>query len=79
MLTFPALVLTFPAIVLKAGAPSWGTRADFVHASADSVPGAAQFSSIAQSCPTLCDPRDCSTPGFPVHHQLPEFAQTHVL
>ena len=37
-----------------------------------------QFSSVAQSCPTLCDPRDCSTPGFPVHHQLPELAQTHV-
>ena len=33
-------------------------------------------SSVSQSCPTLCDPLDCSTPGFPVHHQLPEFAQT---
>ena len=31
-----------------------------------------------QSCPTVCDPMDCSTPGLPVHHQLPEFAQTHV-
>ena len=31
-----------------------------------------------QSCPTLCDPMDCSSPGFPVHHQLPELAQTHV-
>ena len=37
-----------------------------------------QFSSVAQECPTLCDPMDCSTPGFPVHHQLPELAQTHV-
>ena len=37
-----------------------------------------QFSSIAQSCLTLCDPMDCSTPGLPVHHQLPEFTQTHV-
>ena len=36
-----------------------------------------KFSS-AQSCPTLCDPMDCSTPGLPVHHQLPEFTQTHV-
>ena len=36
------------------------------------------ISSVAQSCPTLCDPMDCSTPGFPVHHQLPEFTQTHV-
>ena len=37
-----------------------------------------QFSSGFQSCLTLCDPMDCSTPGFPVHHQLPELAQTHV-
>ena len=35
-------------------------------------------SSVAQSCPTLCGPMDCSTPGLPVHHQLPEFTQTHV-
>ena len=34
--------------------------------------------SVAQSCPTLCDPMDCSTPSFPVHYQLPEFTQTHV-
>ena len=37
-----------------------------------------QFSSVAQSCPTLCNPMNCSTLGFPVHHQLPELAQTHV-
>ena len=37
-----------------------------------------QFSSVTQSCLTLCDPTDCSTPGFPVHHQLPELAQIHV-
>ena len=37
-----------------------------------------QFSSVAQSCPTLCDPMDCSTPGFLVHHQLSEFTQTQV-
>ena len=37
-----------------------------------------QFSSVAQLCLTLCDPMDCSTPGFPVHHQLPELTQTHV-
>ena len=36
-----------------------------------------QFSSVAQSCPTLCDPMNCSMPGLPVHHQLPEFTQTH--
>ena len=37
-----------------------------------------QFSSVAQSCPTLCNPMNCSMPGLPVHHQLPEFTQTHV-
>ena len=37
-----------------------------------------QFSSVAQLCLTLCDPMNCSTPGLPVHHQLPEFTQTHV-
>ena len=36
-----------------------------------------QFSSVAQSCLTLCTPMNCSTPGLPVHHQLPEFTQTH--
>ena len=37
-----------------------------------------QFISVAQSCPTLCGSMNCSTPGLPVHHQLPEFTQTHV-
>ena len=37
-----------------------------------------QFTSVAQSCLSLCDPMNYSTPGFPVHHQLPEFTQTHV-
>ena len=37
-----------------------------------------QIRSVAQSCPTLCDPMNCSTPGLPVHHQLPEFTETHV-
>ena len=37
-----------------------------------------QFGSVAQLCPTLCNPMDYSTPGFPVHHQLLEPAQTHV-
>ena len=36
------------------------------------------ISSVAQSCPTICNLVDCSTPGFPVHHQLPELTQTHV-
>ena len=37
-----------------------------------------QFNSVTQSCPTLCDPMNCSTPGLPVHHHLQEFTQTHV-
>ena len=37
-----------------------------------------QFSSVVQLCPTLCNPMNCSTPGLPVHHQLPELTQTHV-
>ena len=37
-----------------------------------------QFNSVSQLCPVFCHPMDCSMPGFPVHHQLPELAQTHV-
>ena len=44
----------------------------------DSKVSSVQFSSVAQSCQTLCNPVNHSTPGFPVHHQLPEFTQTHV-
>ena len=44
----------------------------------DKVLSSVQFSSVAQSCLTLCDPMNRSTPGLPVHHQLPEFTQTHV-
>ena len=47
-------------------------RVCFIHISS------VQFSSVAQLCLTLCDPMDYSTPGLPVHHQLPEFTQTHV-
>ena len=52
----------------------WEQFANIEHSPASLV----QFSSVAQSCPTLCNPMDCSTPGLPVHHQLPELAQTHV-
>ena len=40
--------------------------------------GSGHFSLVIQSRPTLCDSMDCSTPGLPVHHQLPEFTQIHV-
>ena len=42
------------------------------------APYADQIRSVAQSCPTLCDPMNRSTPGLPVHHQLPEFTQSHI-
>ena len=41
-------------------------------------PNSVQFSSVAQLCPTLCNPMNRSTPGLPVHHHLPEFTQTHI-
>ena len=45
---------------------------------ANSAKHIVQFSSVAQSCPTLCDPMNPSMPGLPVHHQLPEFTQTQI-
>ena len=51
---------------------------DYFSPTSKQVPGCFQFSSVAQSCPTLCDPVNRSTPGLPVHHQLPEFTETHV-
>ena len=41
-------------------------------------PPSVQFSSVVQSCPTLCDPMNRSMPGLPVHHHLPEFTQIHI-
>ena len=52
-----------------------------LHGQASSLPLASPISSVQfchKSCPTLCDPMDCSMPGFPVHHQLPKLAQIHV-
>ena len=61
-----------------------GAGSVLTESSASCIPGTHavfcmyQFSSVAQWCPTLCDPLDCSTPGLPVYHQLPGLAQTHV-
>ena len=55
--------------------PSW---AKIIRAFPRASNGIVQFSSVAQLCPTLCNPMNCSTPGLPVHHQFPEFTQTHV-
>ena len=49
-----------------------------IHSSCYIYESSVQFSSVSQSCPTLCDPMNHSTPGLPVHHHLPEFTQTHV-
>ena len=66
--------------------PTQGSNPHILHWQVGSLPlshlgspsKSVQFSSVAQSCPTLCDPMNRSTPGLPVHHQLPEFTQTHV-
>ena len=60
------------------------TAVGYGHEASDSLkdqevgPPSVQFSSVTQLCPALCDSMDCSMPGLPVHHQLPEFTQTHV-
>ena len=82
-----AIVLEWIAISFSRGSSQPRTRTrvshivDFTHIVAlpSEPPGIEhQFSSVAQLCLTLCDPMNCSTPGLPVHHQLPEFTQTHV-
>ena len=63
--------------VLISGLPGqWFPEGTYLKASFNCL--SVQFSSVAQSCPTLCDPMNRSMPGLPVHHQLPEFTQTHV-
>ena len=62
--------------------PSWGisTEKGPADLASEPWPGGVgkSFSSVTQSCPTICDSMNYSTPGLPVHHQLPEFTQTHV-
>ena len=54
------------------------SKASILWRSAFFTVSSVQFSSVTQLCPTLCDPMNCSTPGLPVHHQLPEFTQIHI-
>ena len=61
-------------VKLPTSAGSWKKQESSRKTSA----AAAAVANSLQSCPTLCDPMDCSTPGLPVHHQVPEFIQTHV-
>ena len=79
------LFWVFVAVQLFSSCDEWGYTLVVVRGTliavaslvAEQALGCVQFSSVAQSCLTLCDPMDCSTPGFPVHHQLLELAQTH--
>ena len=78
----PFFRVSFPIQGLKVHLPHcrwilpWATReARWLH---DPTFSSVQFSSVTQLCPTLCDPMNCSKQDFPVHHQLPEFTQTHV-
>ena len=76
-----ALAWRIPGAGEPGGLPSMGShrvRHDWSALAAVTVVIADQIRSVAQSCPTLRDPMNCSTPGLPVHHQLPEFTQTHV-
>ena len=57
---------------------NWTELKEKVHYTKNQDSHCKYYCSVAQSCPTLCNPIDCSMPGFPVYHQLPEFAQTHV-
>ena len=72
-------VLNYPTIiVLLSISPFMSVSVCLMYWGAHMLGASVQFSSVAQSCPTLCDPMNRSTPGLPVHHQLPEFTQTHV-
>ena len=62
-------------------AEKWISKLWYVHRMISRIPigmSKLEFSPVTQSCPTLCDPMDYSMTGLPVHHQLPEFTQTHV-
>ena len=78
-LTNPFEFLTscsFPSPWIYVCAYSW-LHVNYIRSKGNTF-SSVQFSSVAQSCPTLCDPMNHSMPGFPVHHQLPELTQTYV-
>ena len=72
----PTAVTEVLGITVKQTSPSSCLRVRF-RGNQSKTYSSVQFSSVAQSCPTLCDPMNHSTPGPPVRHQLPEFTQTH--
>ena len=72
-------LLNSPIIfVLLSITPFISVSVCLMYQGASMLDSSVQFSSVTQSCPTLCDSMNHSTPGLPVHHQLPEFTQTHV-
>ena len=72
-------LVSFPSTVGSKSACTMSVRTKYKFKGAlEHTRASVQFSSVAQSCLTLCDPMIRSTPGLPVHHQLPEFTQTHV-
>ena len=76
---FPSGLRAFPLSLWECSPQTACSSSGFLLTLPKTIPlPQVQFSSVAQSCPTFCDPMDCSTPGFPVHHQLPELTQTHV-
>ena len=70
--------LTSPIDLRRVAAFSVWSAFYLLEQSGDFQAPSAQFSSVTQLCPTLCDPMNCSTPGIPAHHRFPEFNQTHV-
>ena len=75
--SFPLPVL-FPSLYSSPPSSFLNYTVLLTHAACSHLKNFSQFSSVTQSCPTHCDPMNSSTPGLPVHHQLPEFTQTHV-
>ena len=76
----PVSYINFSRILTECPRPFWGPSPSDGHNSIVLCYANSKilFSSVSQSCPALCDPMNCSTPGLPVHHQLPEFTQTHI-
>ena len=75
-----ALIYWFPSLFYRRKPSSWVLKGNLGSPNQveDVLCLSQPVSSVAQSCPTVCNPMDCSTPGLPVHHQLPEFTQTHL-
>ena len=76
--TIPLLLTSPPLVITNLTSALWICLSVGFWSAVDLQFSSVQFSSVAQSCLTLCDPMNRSTPGLPVHHQVPEFTQTHV-